>query len=29
MTFIETAQLNRVYHEAEAVLLANRRNRAF
>jgi hypothetical protein len=29
MTFIETAELNRVYHEAEAVLLASRRNRAF
>jgi len=29
MTYIETAQLNRVYHEAEAVLLADRRNRAF
>jgi len=29
MTFIETSQLNRVYREAEAVLLANRRNRAF
>jgi hypothetical protein len=29
MTFIETAQLNRVYREAEAVLLADRRNRAF
>jgi hypothetical protein len=29
MTFIETAQLNRTYHEAEAVLLADRRNRAF
>ena len=29
MTFIETAELNRVYHEAEAILLADRRNRAF
>ncbi len=29
MTFIETAALNRVYHEAEAILLADRRNRAF
>jgi hypothetical protein len=29
MTFIETADLNRVYHEAEAVLLADRHNRAF
>jgi hypothetical protein len=29
MTFIETAQLNRTYQEAEAVLLADRRNRAF
>jgi len=29
MTFIETAELNGVYHEAEAVLLADRRNRAF
>jgi len=29
MTFIETAELNRVYREAEAILLADRRNRAF
>jgi hypothetical protein len=29
MTFIETAELNRIYHEAEAILLADRRNRAF
>jgi hypothetical protein len=29
MTFIETPELNRIYHEAEAVLLSNRRNRAF
>lgn len=29
MTFVETAQLNRVYREAEAILLAQRRNRAF
>ena len=29
MTFIETAELNGVYHEAEAILLADRRNRAF
>jgi hypothetical protein len=29
MTFIETAELNRVYHESEAILLADRRNRAF
>lgn len=29
MTFIETAELNRVYHEAEAILLADRRSRAF
>ena len=29
MTFIETVELNRVYHEAEAILLADRRNRAF
>ena len=29
MTFIETAELNRAYQEAEAVLLADRRNRAF
>jgi hypothetical protein len=29
MTFIETAELNRVYHEAEAILLADRPNRAF
>jgi hypothetical protein len=29
MTFIETAQLNGVYHESEAILLADRRNRAF
>jgi len=29
MTFLETAELNRVYHEAEAILLADRRNRAF
>ncbi len=29
MTFIETAQLNRTYQEAEAILLAARRNRAF
>ena len=29
MTFIETAQLNRTYQEAEAILLADRRNRAF
>jgi hypothetical protein len=29
MTFIETAELNRVYHAAEAILLADRRNRAF
>jgi hypothetical protein len=29
MTFIETAGLNGVYHESEAILLADRRNRAF
>lgn len=29
MTFIETVELNCVYHEAEAILLADRRNRAF
>ncbi len=29
MTFIETAQLNRTFQEAEAILLADRRNRAF
>jgi hypothetical protein len=29
MTLIETAGLTRVYHEAEAILLADRRNRAF
>lgn len=29
MTFVETEQLNRVYREAEAILLAERRNRAF
>ena len=29
MTFIETAELNRVYHESEVILLADRRNRAF
>jgi hypothetical protein len=29
MTVIETAALNRVYHEAEAILLADRRSRAF
>ena len=29
MTFIETPELDRVYHEAEAILLADRRNRAF